>query len=102
MMDYKRLSLSKMGDKLIKTLEAKEHFDRREQEKSYVKKIQILKEILTQEYKFVTQNKVAHSVYATRSQVLEKHISYIKKIQNNKIFETSDKQIIDTLLAKYS
>jgi len=29
-MDYKRLALSKMGDKLVKTLEAKEHFDRRE------------------------------------------------------------------------
>jgi hypothetical protein len=101
-MDYKRLALSKMGDKLVKTLEAKEHFDRREQEKSYIKKVQILKEILTQEYKFATQNKGSHSVYATRAEVLEKHISYVKKIQNNKIFETSDKQIIDTLLAKYS
>jgi hypothetical protein len=102
MMDYKRLSLSKMGDKLIKTLEAKEHFDRREQEKSYIKKVSILKEILTTEFKFVTQNKVSHPAYATRAQVLEKHINYIKKIQNNKVFETSDKQIIDQLLAKYS
>lgn len=101
-MDYRRLSLSKMGDKLIKTLEAKEHFDRREEEKSYIKKVQMLKEILTQEYKFVTQNKGSHTVYATRAEVLEKHISYVKKIQNHKTFETSDKQIIDTLLAKYS
>jgi len=101
-MDYKRLSLSKMGDKLIKTLEAKEHFDRREQEKSYIKKVSILKEILTTEFKFVTQNKTSHPAYAMRAQVLEKHINYVKKIQNNKIFETSDKQIIDQLLAKYS
>ena len=101
-MDYKRLALSKMGDKLIKTLEAKEHFDRREEEKSYVKKVQILKEVLTQEYKFITQYKDSYSTYATREEVIEKHISYIKKIHNNKIFDTSDKQIIDTLLAKYS
>ena len=101
-MDYKRLALSKMGEKLIKTLEAKEHFDRREEEKSYVKKVQILKEVLTQEYKFITQYKGSYSTYATRAEVIEKHISYIKKIHNNKIFDTSDKQIIDTLLAKYS
>lgn len=101
-MDYKRHSLSKMGDKLIKTLEAKEHFDKREEEKSYIKKVQILKEILTTEYKFVTTHKESHSVYATRAQVIERHINYIRKIQNNKIFERSDKEIIDQLLAKYS
>lgn len=101
-MDYKRHSLSKMGDRLIKTLEAKEHFDKREEEKSYIKKIQILKEILTSEYKFVTMHKDAHSAYAIRAQVIEKHINYIRKVQNNKTFERSDKEIIDQLLAKYS
>ncbi len=88
-MDYKRLALSKMGDKLVKTLEAKEHFDRREEEKSYVKKVQILKEVLTQEYKFITQYKGSYSTYATRAEVIEKHISYIKKIHNNNEYETN-------------
>jgi hypothetical protein len=58
-MDYRRFSLNKMGDKLIKALDAKDHFDKREQEKSYIKKLQILKEVLTQEYKFASQIKVA-------------------------------------------
>lgn len=100
-MDYRRLSLGKMGDALVKAMEAKEHFDKREQEKSYIKKIQILKEILTQEYKFATQNKM-HKQYAIKIEVIEKHINYIKNIQNKKVFEAPDKEIIDKLLSKYS
>ena len=95
-------SLSKMGDKLVKAMEAKEHFDKREQEKTYIRKIQALKEILTQEYKFATQNKSKHTSYSTRIEVIEKHIDYVKKLQNKQSFETSDKQIIDQLLLKYT
>lgn len=95
-------SLSKMGDKLVKAMEAKEHFDKREQEKTYIKKVHTLKEILTQEYKFVSQNKGKHTSYSTRLEVIEKHIEYVKKIQNRQSFETSDKQIIDQLLLKYT
>jgi hypothetical protein len=101
-MDYRRFSLNKMGDKLIKALDAKDHFDKREQEKSYIKKLQILKEVLTQEYKFASQNKSSHSHYASKIEVIQKDINYIKKIQNNKSFETSDMQVIDTLLQKYT
>lgn len=101
-MDYRRFSLGKMGDALVKAMEAKEHFDRREQEKSYIKKVQVLKEILTQEYKFACQNKSQHKQYAIRAEVIEKHISFVKKIQNKKSFDTSDKELIDTLLSKYS
>ena len=101
-MDYRRFSLGKMGDALVKAMEAKEHFDKREEEKSYIKKVQILKEILTTEFKFATQNRATHSAYAIRADVIEKHISYIKKIQNKKTFERSDKEIIDILLTKYS
>ena len=43
-MDYKKFSLEKMANKLSKTLEAKEHFDKREEEKSYSKKIEALKD----------------------------------------------------------
>lgn len=101
-MNYKNNSLGKMADKLVKAMEAKEHFDKRDQEKSYIRKVQTLKEILTQEYKFATQNKGKHTSYSTRLQVIEKHIEYVKKIQNRQSFETSDKQIIDQLFQKYS
>lgn len=101
-MDYKKFSLDKMANKLSKTLEAKEHFDKREEEKSYIKKIQILKEILTNEYKFASQNRHLHKSYVIKLEVVEKHIGYIRKIQNKKILDSSDKQIVDTLLSKYS
>ena len=87
--------------KLSKTLEAKEHFDKREEEKSYSKKIEALKEILTNEYKFAAQNRLLHKNYAIKLEVVEKHIGYIKKLQNKKILDKSDKQIVDTLLNKY-
>jgi hypothetical protein len=101
-MDYKKYSLGKMGDKLVKAMEAKEHFDKKEIEKEYIRKVQTLKEILTQEYKFATQNKSKHSQYAIKVEVIEKHIDYIKKVQNTKSFDQSDKQIIDQLILKYT
>jgi len=101
-MDYKKYSLGKMGDKLVKAMEHKEYFDKKEQEKSYIGKVQALKEILTQEYKFATQNKGKHNHYAIKLEVIEKHIDYVKKLQNRQSFETSDKQIIDQLLSKYT
>ena len=101
-MDYRRFSLNKMGDKLVKAMEAKEHFDKKEIESNYIRKVQTLKEILTQEYKFATQNKSKHSQYAIKVEVIEKHVDYIKKVQNTKSFDQSDKQIIDQLILKYT
>ena len=101
-MDYKKYSLGKMGDKLVKAMEAKEHFDKKEIESNYIRKVQTLKKILTQEYKFATQNKSKHSQYAIKVEVIEKHIDYIKKVQNTKSFDQSDKQIIDQLILKYT
>lgn len=101
-MNYKNYSLGKMGDKLVKAMEAKEHFDKREEEKSYIRKVQSLKEILTQEYKFATQNKGKHVSYLAKLEVIEKHIDYVKKIQSRQSFESSDKQIIDQLIRKYT
>lgn len=95
-------SLDKMADKLVKAMEAKEHFDKREEEKSYIRKVQSLKEILTQEYKFATQNKGKHVSYLAKLEVIEKHIDYVKKIQSRQSFESSDKQIIDQLIRKYT
>jgi len=101
-MDYKKYSLGKMGDKLVKAMETKEHFDKKEIENNYIRKVQTLKEILTQEYKFATENKGKHSNYAIKLEVVEKHIDYIKKVQNKKSFDQSDKQIIDQLILKYT
>lgn len=101
-MDYKKYSLGKMGDKLVKAMEAKEHFDKKEIESGYIRKVQTLKEILTQEYKFATENKSKHSQYVMKTEVIEKHIDYIKKVQNKKSFDQSDKQIIDQLILKYT
>jgi hypothetical protein len=100
--DYKKYSLGKMGDKLVKAMEAKEHFHKKEIESGYIRKVQTLKEILTQEYKFATENKSKHSQYVMKTEVIEKHIDYIKKIQNKKSFDQSDKQIIDQLILKYT
>lgn len=101
-MDYKKYSLEKIGDKLVKAMEAKEHFDNKEIESGYIRKVQTLKEILTQEYKFATENKSKHLNYGIKLEVVEKHIDYIKKVQNKKSFDQSDKQIIDKLILKYT
>lgn len=101
-MNYKSYSLSKMGDKLVKAMENKEYFDKKGEEKVYIGKVQTLKEILTQEYKFATQNKGKHNHYAIKLEVIEKHIDYVKKLQNKQSFERSDKEIIDQLLSKYT
>ena len=101
-MKYTNHSLSKMGDKLVKAMEHKEYFDKKGEERAYIGKVQALKEILTQEYKFATQNKGKHNHYAIKLEVIEKHIDYVKKLQNKQSFESSDKQIIDQLLLKYT
>jgi hypothetical protein len=101
-MDYKKYSLGKLGDKLVKAMEAKEHFDKKEVENNYIRKIQTLKEILTHEYKFANENKGKHLNYAIKLEVVEKHIDYVKKVQNKKSFDQSDKQIIDQLILKYT
>jgi uncharacterized protein YPO0396 len=100
--DYKKYSLGRMGDKLVKAMEAKVHFDNKEVESNYIRKVQTLKEILTQEYKFAAENKVKHLNYGIKLEVVEKHIDYIKKVQNKKSFDQSDKQIIDQLILKYT
>jgi len=100
-MNYKKYSLEKLGDKLVKAMEAKEHFDKKSQDTVYINKVKKLKEVLTEEYKFAILNRKLLIEYITRANVIEKHINYIKKIQDNKTFDTSDKQIIDRLLIKY-
>lgn len=100
-MNYKMFSLSKMGDKLIKAMEHKEHFDKREKQKLYTKKVENLKNTLTEEYKFATQHKVHHSHYLNKLKDIEKDINSLKKVQNKDVFEAQDMALIDSLEAKY-
>lgn len=103
-MDYKKLSLSKMSDALVKAMEAKEHFDKKEkkpQADPYINKVKVLKETLAKEYKSIVSINSDNKYIALKVGVVEKHIDYVKKIQNNKTFDTSDRQIIDRLLIKY-
>jgi hypothetical protein len=104
-MDYKKSTLSKMGDALIKAADAKAHFDNKHKDKTqdstYSNKLKQLKEVLTKEYKFAVQNSNVHVQFRMRVEVVQKHIDYVKSIQNKKILDKSDRQIIDTLINKY-
>lgn len=94
-MNYKNLSLNKMADMLVKAMENKDHFDRKAKQKDYVKKVQILKEVLTQEYKFAMLRNSSDRL------VVEKHINYVKKLQNRESIQKEDQEIIDQLMHKY-
>jgi len=104
-MDYKKFTLTKMGNALIKAADAKAHFDNKEKVKLeddvYKNKVIHLKEVLTKEYKFAVQNSNIHTQFRMRVEVVQKHIDYVKSIQNKKILDKSDHQIIDTLINKY-
>jgi hypothetical protein len=90
-----KFSLNKMADMLVKAMENKEHFDKKAKYKDYIKKVHILKEVLTQEYKFAISRK------AQDKSVIEKHINYIKKLQNRESIQKEDQEIIDQLMHKY-
>lgn len=99
-MKYKNSFLDKIASKLSKTLEAKEHFDKKELDRPYLNKVDVLKEVLTKEYKFAAQNS-NHKSYAMKLEILEKHINYVKKIQSKRTLDEHDKKIVDTLYLKY-
>lgn len=93
----------KMGDALVKAAEAKAHFDERDKlKKSDQEKINTLKNILTEEYKFLSKNRIKHPQYVLRFEVVEKHIEYLKKIQSKKSLDKAEREILDTLITKYS
>lgn len=94
-MNYYKFSLNKMSDILVKADKNKQHFDEKEKQKDYIKKVQIIKEILTQEYKFAIARKLQDK------SIIEKHINYIKKLQNRESIDKSDQEIIDQLMHKY-
>ena len=103
-METKRSTLTKMGDKLIKAFELAESFKNRQKNKdlSYDQKLLLLKEALSTEYKQCLEGSRISGLFAAKRQVVEKHIHFVKTVQNKKVLIESEKQIIDTLISKYT
>ena len=103
-METKRSTLTKMGDKLIKAFELAESFKNRQNNKelSYDQKLLVLKEALSKEYKQCIEGSRISGLFAAKRQVVEKHIQFVKTVQNKKVLIESEKQIIDTLISKYT
>ena len=103
-METKRSTLTKMGDKLIKAFELAESFKNRQKNKelSYDQKVLLLKEALSKEYKQCLEGSRISGLFAAKRQVVEKHIQFVKTVQNKKVLIESEKQIIDTLISKYT
>jgi len=103
-MSLGRFSISRMSDKLVKAMEAKEKFDNRiekPKEDPYIQKVKLLKEIITKEYKFCTEKKDIHKQYAFKLITINKHIEYIRKIHKQQKFNKIDQELIDKLMGKY-
>jgi hypothetical protein len=99
-----RSAISKIGDKLVKAMEIREQFNNRPKqvkEDPYTNKVKLLKETLTKEYKFCSENKALHKQYAFKLITINKHIDYVRKIHGQKIFNKIDRELIDKLMEKY-
>jgi len=103
-METKRSTLTKMGDKLIKAFELAESFKNRQKNKDllYDQKLVVLKEALSKEYKQCIEGSKISGLFAAKRQVVEKHIHFVKTVQNKKNLSENEKQIIDTLISKYT
>jgi tryptophanyl-tRNA synthetase len=109
-MDFKRSALAKAGDKLIKALELADSFKKRKENLSqdynccndYNTKVYLLKQALSEEYKRCIENSRASGLFAMKRDVVEKHIQFVRSIQNKKTLNENEKKIIDTLISKYT
>ena len=103
-METKRSTLTKMGDKLIKAFELADSFNKRKEtlQQDYGTKIYLLKEALSEEYKRCIENSKSTGLFAMKREVVEKHIQFVKSVQNKKNLNENEKQIIDTLISKYT
>jgi hypothetical protein len=88
----KRFAIKKVTDGLDKVLEAKAHFDKREDKKSYTKKILELKKTLTDTV-FRGEEKDKSEAY--------KNLGILDKILTEHEISTKDKKVVDDLYAKY-
>lgn len=106
-MNFKQSALAKAGDKLLKALELAESFKKRKEslQQDYGSKIYLLKEALSEEYKRCIENNTTGrttGLFAMKRDVVEKHIQFIRSVQNKKNLNENEKQIVDTLISKYT
>jgi hypothetical protein len=87
-----RFALKKTVDGLDKVLKAKEHFDKREEKKTYTKKLISIKKQITEA---MFHGEVEHR------DIAYEQISRLNFIQSKHEFDTQDKRFIDELVSKY-
>lgn len=90
----KRFAIKKTTDNLDKVLEAKAHFDKREERKQLVKDIMKLKEILL--------DKMFHSEDKENDHRLYEDIQQLNILNTKKEFDGKDKRFIADMLSKYN
>ena len=103
-MNNKSSMLSKMGDKIIKAFEIADSFKKRKEllEQDYSVKIDLLKGALLLEYKRCLDSNSSNGLFKLKREVVEKHVNFVKTVQFKKILTNDEKQIIDTLIQKYT
>lgn len=89
----KRFALKKTTESLDKVLEAKAHFDKREDKKKVVKDIMRLKEILLDKMFHSDSNEANHQIYES--------IQELNRMQTKHDFSSLDKKVIADLFIKY-
>lgn len=88
----KRFALKKVADGLDKVLEAKAHFDKKEEKKSYTKKILALKTELT--------DRMFHGENEQKTESYEKLLIVNRMLEEHEL-STQDKRTIDELAKRY-
>lgn len=87
----KRFALKKTMDSLEKTLEAREHFQKRDEKKLYEKKIVKLKEYLS--------NGMFHDEDPNKRAEDYELIQQLKRIQIKEHLDSADKRFVDKLIS---
>jgi hypothetical protein len=88
----KRFALKRTVDGLDKVLEAKAHFDKREEKKTYTKKIISLKETLT--------DLMFHGEENEKTEAYQK-VQLLNRMQTEHELSNQDKRTLDEMVKKY-
>ena len=88
----KRFALKRVTDGLDKVLEAKAHFDKKEEKKSYTKKIIKLKEVLT-DLMFHGEGNEKTEAYET--------VQKLNRMQSEHELSSQDKRTLEELAKKH-
>ena len=86
----KRFALKKTAESLDKVLEAKAHFDKKEENKKYEKRLLKLKEVLN--------NDMFHDEEPIKRLEAYEKIQELNRIHSKHDFDSSDKRLIDAMI----